>query len=80
MAPVVFLLSALFPNQTKKPKPTHLDRIITQHLSEKQIVFVNIMVMKWLLRNKKQTRNEKKTQLLQFCSLSIVYFGEEEKG
>lgn len=82
VTPVVLLLSALFPNQTEKPKPTHLDRITMQHLSEKQTVFVNIIVVKWLLRNKTQTQ-WKKTQPRASTVLLYkysVFWGRGERG
>lgn len=80
LAPVVLLLSALFPNQKKKKK-SHLDGITMQHLSEKQTALVNVMVMKQLLLNRNQTQNKtkKNPQLLWFCSLGIGYFGEGKK-
>lgn len=81
MAPVVFLLSALFPNQTKKTKTNSFG----QNYNATSVWKANSVCEYYgyemvALKQKANTEWKKTNQLLQFCSLSIVYFGEEEKG
>lgn len=81
VAPVVLLfLSVLFSNQTENPKSAHLDTITVQHLFEKQMMFVNTYGYEMVApKQKPKTKWNKTPQLLQFCSMSLLYLWKRRR-